>query len=146
LFTVIVAMTTGFPLLADDTEIYLGDLDFSADIRPNILFIIDTSGSMGTSVTVSNGSYDPATSYSGDCDASRIYWDSDGNPPDCDTGNWFEAASNLCADSSAALTTGPGLYVGRLARYRLSSRRADRWSSLSNRSHTNIVECDKFIN
>ncbi|MGB5438346.1 MAG: hypothetical protein WBN90_01665, partial [Gammaproteobacteria bacterium] len=70
-----VAAVTGFPLLADDTEIYLGDLDFSVDIRPNILFVIDTSGSMGTSVLVPAGSYDAAQTYSGDCEQDRVYWD-----------------------------------------------------------------------
>ena len=140
LFILVVTTLTGFPLLADDTEIYLGDLGFSADIKPNILFIIDTSGSMSTDVTVTTSAYDPATIYTGDCDAARIYWDNSGDPPDCDTDNWFEAASNLCADSSVSLTTGPGLYVGRLARYR-GHRKGDYWSSLNKRSHTDIVEC-----
>ena len=129
---------TGFPLLADDTEIYLGDLDFSAEIRPNILFIIDTSGSMGTDVTVTTSAYDPATTYTGDCDAARVYWDNSGDPPDCDTNNWFEAASNVCADSSVSLTTGPGLYVGRLARYR-GHKKGDYWKiSLNKKSHTDL--------
>ena len=140
LLTFIAATVIGFPLMADDTEVYIGGPDFSAAIRPNILFIIDTSGSMDTSVTLTTGTYDPLITYSGDCDASRIYWDSTGNPPDCDTSNWFVATSNVCEDSGAALTTGPGLYVGRMARYR-SSRRGDLWGALSRRNHTDLVEC-----
>ncbi len=39
---------SGLPvqLKADDTEIYLGDVTVSAGVRPNVLFILDTSGSM----------------------------------------------------------------------------------------------------
>ncbi len=44
---------SGLPtrLQADDTEIYLGAASVSAGIRPNVLMILDTSGSMGTTVT-----------------------------------------------------------------------------------------------
>jgi len=33
-------------LNADDTEIYLGNINVTAGVRPNVLFILDTSGSM----------------------------------------------------------------------------------------------------
>ncbi len=132
---------TVFPLLADDTEIYLGDLDFSVDVRPNILFIIDTSGSMGTNVTVPAGSYDASLTYSGDCEQDRVYWDAGGDPPDCDTDNWFEAAVNVCQDSNAALTTGPGMYLGRLARYKTSAKKEDQWAKLNKKKHSQTVEC-----
>ena len=33
-------------LSADDTEIYLGNVNVTAAVRPNVLFILDTSGSM----------------------------------------------------------------------------------------------------
>jgi type IV pilus assembly protein PilY1 len=44
---------SGMPtqLQADDTEIYLGAASVSAGIRPNVLMILDTSGSMSTSVS-----------------------------------------------------------------------------------------------
>jgi type IV pilus assembly protein PilY1 len=38
------------PVWGDDTEIFFGDID-SAQARPNVLFIIDTSGSMSGTVT-----------------------------------------------------------------------------------------------
>ena len=37
-------------VMADDTEIYLGSSASQAGIRPNVLFILDTSGSMSSSV------------------------------------------------------------------------------------------------
>ena len=141
LFASMIAMAVGFPLLADDTEIYVGNVGFSSSIRPNILFIIDTSGSMNTNVLVPGASYDPAQTYSGTCDQTRIYWDANGTPPDCNTDQWFDAAVNLCQDSLAALTTGPGMYIGTLARYRPRARREDRWRQLRATQHSQIVEC-----
>lgn len=39
-------------VLADDTEIYVPkDLPADQQVRPNILFVLDTSGSMTTQVT-----------------------------------------------------------------------------------------------
>jgi len=141
LFASMIAMAAGFPLMADDTEVYVGSVDFSSAIRPNILFIIDTSGSMSTEVTVTVTPYDPTLTYAGDCALDHVYWDADGDPPDCDTSQWFEAAVNLCQDSVTSLTTGPGIYIGRMARYRIRSRREDRWQQLRNTAHSQLVEC-----
>ncbi|MDC0435237.1 VWA domain-containing protein, partial [bacterium] len=38
--------TTSSPLFADDTEVFFGQVDSDADPRPNVLFVLDTSGSM----------------------------------------------------------------------------------------------------
>jgi len=140
LLAFIVAALTGLPLMADDTEVYLGDKDFSPAIRPNIVFIIDTSGSMSGNVTVTTGTYDPTATYTGDCANDRIYWSSTGTPPSCGTSRWFETSSNVCADSATPLSTGPGVYVGRLARFK-NRRRGDRWDSLSSNDHNDVVEC-----
>ena len=43
-------LSFGTAVLADDTDIYLGDPDASI-VRPNILFVLDTSDSMGKEVT-----------------------------------------------------------------------------------------------
>ena len=40
------AATTFSPLYADDTEVFFGQVDSDADPRPNVLFVLDTSGSM----------------------------------------------------------------------------------------------------
>ncbi|MEM8492867.1 MAG: VWA domain-containing protein [Pseudomonadota bacterium] len=42
------------PVWADDTEIFFGDVEIT-DVRPNILFILDTSGSMGANVPGTGG-------------------------------------------------------------------------------------------
>ena len=51
-YHLLAAMTLGtiaglpVQLSADDTEIYLGNVNVTAGVRPNVLFILDTSGSM----------------------------------------------------------------------------------------------------
>jgi len=42
------------PAMADDTEIFFGNTADSTATRPNVLFILDTSGSMGTEVGTTN--------------------------------------------------------------------------------------------
>lgn len=142
----VTAMYISLPVntaLADDTEVYLGGNAGNSSVKPNVLFIIDTSGSMGTTETFTNGSYDPATTYTGSCDTNRIYWSDRGNPPTCSTDNYITRTANKCDDSAAALTSGgTGFYVGRLARYRIRNGE-DRWSTLSSSSHTEVVECEE---
>ncbi|MGB7934831.1 MAG: PilC/PilY family type IV pilus protein, partial [Gammaproteobacteria bacterium] len=144
---------------------YLGDIDFTTDIRPNVLFIIDTSQSMDTEVQSDKPDYDPSQTYTGSCDASRIYWDdpssgggwggwgsgSNGsNIPSCSSNNWFLAdhSINVCQDSWAPLSTGPGIYhAGRLASYNPGSCSwwrgcsPDSWGSLGTSNDKDIVEC-----
>ena len=145
LLTFIVSAMTGAPLLADDTEVYLGDLAFSTNIRPNVLFIMDTSGSMSTDVTLTTGTYDPAVTYSGSCNSGYVYWASstaNGIAPSCSTSNYIAAGSNKCADSSTALSSGgPGYYTGTIARYNLRNWGSDRWDTLSSNDHSEIIDC-----
>jgi type IV pilus assembly protein PilY1 len=148
LLTLVLAVLASLPLRADDTEIYLGDIDFTTDIQPNVLFIIDTSGSMDTDVVSTIPSYDPAQTYSGSCDASRVYYSTNGNSPSCSTRNWFLATLNLCQDSQASLSTGSGYYLGKLASYNPGTcgRRGcspDAWGDLRRENSARIVECQQ---
>ena len=64
----LLGLAAALPIHADDTEIFIGRAENYSD--PNVLFVIDTSGSMDT---VTNFlAYDPATTYSGACAADRI--------------------------------------------------------------------------
>ena len=64
------------PARADDVEIYIGTSDpQSVESRPNILFVMDTSGSMGTNVTTQT-TYDPKETYDGKCTSDTVYWKS----------------------------------------------------------------------
>ena len=131
------------PVTAEDTEVYLGASNTPSVVRPNLTFIIDTSGSMDGDVTstTSNGSYNPATTYTGSCSSSRTYWSNSGTPPSCSTDQYINTSANKCNNSSAALSSGgSGFYVDKLARYRSRSG-GDRWESLNTSSKSNPVEC-----
>ena len=51
------------PALAEDIEIYVGGNLTQEAVTPNILFIVDTSGSMDSDVTTQE-TYNPAFDYS----------------------------------------------------------------------------------
>lgn len=67
------------PAYADDTEIYFyaqegGTDEDEVDLQPNILFVFDTSGSMGsTAPGAGRGDYDPNFDYGGSSDPDYIY-------------------------------------------------------------------------
>ena len=132
-------------LMADDTEVYLGANQVS-NVRPNLVFIIDTSGSMDTDVDLTSGSYDPSITYTGDgspCDPNRVYWSTGSTPPSCGTSNYIALSSFTCDDASSSMfgATGSGYYVGRAARYNIRNGE-DRWQDLTSWDHTEKVECE----
>ncbi len=136
-------LLTSPPLSAEDTEVYLGASTTPSVVRPNLTFIIDTSGSMDTNVTTTttNGTYTPGTTYAGSCNANRTYWSSNGTPPSCGTSQYIDTSANKCANSSTALSSsGSGFYVGKLAQYRIRNR-GSRWDSLSTSTPSEMVEC-----
>ena len=54
-----VVLLANTPAIADDTELFVGAAVAAPPSRPNILFVLDTSGSMDTNVTT-QVSFDPA--------------------------------------------------------------------------------------
>src|SRR6188472_124031 len=80
------ALASVRPATADDIEVFVGSGVPAAQARPNILLILDDSGSMDAQLTTQT-SYDPTQTYSGGgCDLSRVYWSTSGTPPTCNTG------------------------------------------------------------
>ena len=72
------------PAFGDDTELLLSTAQ--SDSKPNILFILDTSGSMNT-LEHTIAFYDSANIYPtvGTCDNNSFYWNDTGLPPSCDS-------------------------------------------------------------
>ena len=54
---VLLVIYAAFPVLADDTEIFLGTGSVSTGVQPNVLFILDNSGSMNSSAKDADGNY-----------------------------------------------------------------------------------------
>ena len=111
------SLASGLPAMADDTELFIGT-SLSSTARPNILFIVDNSGSM-SSLVLTQQTFDGTTTYpvAGGCDANRIYWRTGtGNPPACTTSNYFDAAALRC-DRAAQAFLRAGFYTDLMAQY-----------------------------
>src|SRR6186713_1118171 len=90
----------GAPAQADDAEVFTNSSFLATGVRPNVLFILDTSGSMkDTKVSV----FDGTATYTGDCPTGRIYWQTanDKTPPDCSSKQWISVNNNRCAKAAA---------------------------------------------
>ncbi|HKE44535.1 MAG TPA: PilC/PilY family type IV pilus protein [Steroidobacteraceae bacterium] len=130
------AVFCGSPALADDTEIFVGQ---QSGARPNILFILDTSGSMDSQVST-QPPYNPATTYNGTCDVNHVYWNRGGNnPPDCsNTNNWFNA-NELACDAAVQGISSAGRYLAQRAGQ--WDENNNRWDQVDNNTRDQPVEC-----
>src|SRR5712675_1338141 len=95
----LLAVAAATAAFADDTEIFINQN--AADIPANVLFIMDTSGSMNSQVTT-QFPYDPSKTYTGDkCggapfDANSYYYSSKGLPK-CGSANKIDKSLFKCA-------------------------------------------------
>lgn len=103
---------------ADDTEIFFNiERDVSA---PNILFILDNSGSMRTNVEVLSADFDPSQSYNGDFNRDDVYY--------IDGGRWYSAYYRIsrsalqCQDIEGKLSS-----IGKTSAYRMAYWRQRWW-------------------
>lgn len=130
-------MVTIGPALADDTELFVGDASQFPQVAPNILFVIDTSGSMDTTVQT-QAAFDAAVTYPGRCDPARVYWRSGtGSPPDCRTDQWTDAQSFVCQRALNAFAS-TGSYTDRFAQF---DPRSATWQSMDARARSRFTEC-----
>jgi type IV pilus assembly protein PilY1 len=149
LFTLAATM----PTWADDTEIFSATP--AAAGRPNIMLVIDTSGSMDSVVSSSQAPYDPAQTYSGTssnrCTAGSIYYLSGTitTTPTCNSsGNitgagTFNTSDLKCAAAIAALAT-TGRMADKYIRWRRTGSGSGRrytWTADLSASNTTDVEC-----
>ncbi|MGB8326155.1 MAG: PilC/PilY family type IV pilus protein, partial [Steroidobacteraceae bacterium] len=117
--TVLGGLACVAPALADDTEIFVNQAAANG-VRPNVLLILDTSGSMNSFVEGGKKPYDPARVYAGQCDATRLYFRrGGGTPPDCGTGQTTQSvpsSASACASATSSLAS-VGLWLGRIAQW-----------------------------
>lgn len=138
----LITLAGALPASADDTEIFIGATN--SGVKPNILFVLDTSGSMDTEVVSENVPYDPSVTYAGSCNSSRVYWMRDSGspfyPPSCGTSNYFDLTALTCKPALTALAAGgAGLYAAdRAAQYDTTDTR---WEQIRDFEKTKYVEC-----
>ena len=140
------------PVLADDIEIYTQSP--VGTVKPNVLFILDNSGSMNGLVP-SNPStpflkqpFSVTNTYSGGCfDATKVYYTTTGAPPSCGSTNYFDLTDLNCdhandeynASGTQISANGPlerwGSYADQLAQHSVT----DVWGVI--KSNSGAVEC-----
>jgi type IV pilus assembly protein PilY1 len=110
---ILVGTLIGLPTMSfgKDTDLYLTAQGITRDDAPNVLIILDNSGSMDTLIPTSLGPYDPSIDYSAESgspniSAGRIYWSTTGAPPNAGTNQWFSTSNNNCEASKPHLNAG----------------------------------------
>jgi len=136
-----IAMLTGLPAIADDTELLLMNPDPSQNPKPNVMFILDTSGSMTTTQDTTEP-YDNLQEYPGTCDVNNIYWTDVDVTPVCDGNNtaYVDKDSFHC-DFSANQIAGIGSFSNTMVQYRSDAGGSSRWTTLEHGNSSDDVEC-----
>jgi type IV pilus assembly protein PilY1 len=139
------------PVVADDIEIYTTAGTTASSTQANVLFVLDTSGSM-TNTVYTRPTYDPNTTYTGSLAcyktdrAYRQYSSLTKAYKRCQSGsNGYTKEPNLpqvkltsiACDAASSLST-TGFYTGRVSQYRSSSWR----DSISSNNVDDFVECE----
>ena len=144
----VLALLTGNPAVADDTELLLINPDPTLNPVPNVMFILDTSGSM-TTTEVTNQPYDSAVVYGGNCDNDAVYWTDVDVLPVCDgTGSniqWIDKTSFNC-DFATQQMLGIGSFSNTMVQWRNGGKNGTtsgptRWQYLAPGYNTEAVEC-----
>ena len=140
------ALLSGVPAFADDTELLLISPDPTKNPKPNVLFIMDTSGSMTTNETTIDP-YDSTLTYSGACRTDAIYWTDVDVLPVCDGTelNWVYKTAYQC-DYAVQQMSGIGSFTNTMVQFRDGGKNGNgpgpwRWQYLALGYHTNPVEC-----
>ncbi len=154
-FGLALALLSGSPAIADDTELLLVAPPDASALKPNVMFILDTSGSM-TTVQETGAPYDWMTDYSafGACDPNNMYYTEDGSIPVCSGSNtrYIDKASWNCAASEIQVED-VGTYTGVMVQYRSSFIDVDgdgvddgtgskQWQPLEPGNSSDDVECE----
>ncbi len=141
--SLLLTMTVSAPAVADDTELLLVDPAASASTPPNILFILDTSGSMGDPVSTTQPYDSTNRNYPGSCQEDRYYWTTLDVEPSCAGGTntqWIDDSAFVCNDAMLRMS-GIGAYTGVLVQYSSSGGGSDRWQQLASGNNSDEVEC-----
>ena len=131
----------GAPSFADDMEIFGSSTTVGAGLKPNILFIVDTSGSMDSDVVTHANPYDATVTYPGTCDANSVYWrQALGSPPACTTTQHYPNTQNKCLAARQAFARDGRYVAGGAGMWNAASTRK-RWEAIRAGVIDQPVEC-----
>lgn len=148
------------PVSAMDTDVYLMSPTVTRDDSPNVMIILDNSGSMSTVISNTRPAYDPSIDY---CSASldaltgitgaaagrpsncssisgRIFWSFSSSPPSTSSSNWFASSKKMCFDATTALNTSGSYGSTKIIGYISGTG----WRSLNGRTNSDFtyVDCE----
>ncbi len=126
--------------LADDTELFVSGFDSpQACAAPNVLFVIDTSGSMDSEVQT-QVSWDSGQKFSGCYDSDQLYFSETGELPGCDSARHFAKSANFC-DASRNRLDRVGRFKNLFLHWDADRQRWERLKDDHGQSAA-IVECE----
>jgi type IV pilus assembly protein PilY1 len=140
----LLSLTISSPVWADDVELLLSTPGLSGAAKPNLLFILDSSGSMTGEVATQNP-YDASVVYPtvGDCEPDMYYWKfgSSSTVPQCDDDEYkFEKALFDCQQGIVQIAAS-GKFVDTMAMYRQGGKW--RWRNMDEEQTNRRVECEE---
>ena len=134
----LLTLTIASPAWADDVELLLSTPEASNAAKPNILFILDSSGSM-TTIETSQEPYDPNQVYTGPCNLDYFYWTTNSGIPNCGSSYRFRRSAFVCEQGLTQIA-GAGSYTDTMSMYRKSSGKW-KWRTINRYLTDNAVEC-----
>ena len=133
----LVPLMVGTSAYADDTELFVAAFDPAVTgSQPNVMFIMDTSGSM-TDPVVTQVAWNAATDFDGCYQKDAYYFSTTGAKPPCGSNDYFWKEKNYCAASFSALA-GVGQYQDGFKAWR---GYVDRWVNLNGDRKNRRHEC-----
>ncbi len=135
----LLALTVATPVWADDVELLLSTPGVSIAAKPNLLFILDSSGSMRDEVST-QPPYDPDVVYTGGCESDKYYWTTGKDIPTC--GSQYKIYKSLfyCAQGLVQMADA-GSYTDTMAMYRKKKGKYA-WRQPSKSKVDRPIECE----
>jgi len=133
----LVPLMVGTGAYADDTELFVAAFDPAVTgSQPNVMFIMDTSGSM-TNEVITQAAWNTATTFDGCFESGAYYFSTTGNKPPCGSNDYFWKDKNYCEASFGTLA-GVGQYQDGFKAWRGN---VDRWVNLNGNRKNRRHEC-----
>ncbi len=136
----LLTMTVASPAWADDVELLLSTPGLSIAAKPNLLFILDSSGSMRDEVST-QPPYDSNITYSGVCESDKYYWTTGSTIPSCGDNYKIYKSAFVCQQGISQMATA-GKYTDTMSMYRQDRYGNWKWRTPSRSKTNHAVECE----